>query len=113
MACDAGSRHDSWLLEEPPHNPDEFVMVQPAEDPDWQAKSRVASAYADTAVYLSWAATLAERHPALVPLLENIQLSADDVNAWSLEIVSGAEPSDVAAKWVKGNSDLIASWMAQ
>ncbi len=105
--------YDIRLLEEPPHNPDEFVMVQPAEDPDWQARSRVASAYADTAVYLSWAATLAERHPALVPLLENIQLSAEDVNAWSLEIVSGAEPSDVAAKWVKGNSDLIASWMAQ
>ncbi len=105
--------YDIRLLEEPPHDPAAFVMVQPAVDPDWQAKSKVASAYADTKVHVSWSAALAERQPALVPLLENIQLSAEDVNAWSLEIVNGAEPAEITSAWAKENTAKIAGWMAQ
>lgn len=105
--------YDIALLQEPPHNPDDFVMVQPANDPDWMAKSHVASAYADTTVHISWSSSLAERQPALVPLLENIQLSADDVNAWSLAIVNGEEPEAVARAWVEAHPELVAGWMAQ
>lgn len=101
------------MLEEPPHDPEDFVMVQPTDDPDWMAKSHVASAYADTTVHISWSSSLAERQPALVPLLENIQLSADDVNAWSLAVVDGADPEAVTRAWVEANTSLIASWMAQ
>lgn len=105
--------YDIVLLEEPPHNPDDFVMVQPAEDPDWQSKSRVASAYADTTVQISWSASLSERQPGVVPLLENIQLSADDVNAWALAIVEGGEPNEILSAWAKENADQIAAWMSQ
>lgn len=105
--------YDIAMLEEPPHGPDDFVMVQPAEDPDWMAKSHVASAYADTTVHISWSSSLSERQPALVPLLQNIQLSAEDVNAWSLAVVNGEDPEAVTRAWVEANPDLIASWMAQ
>lgn len=101
------------MLEEPPHDPENFVMVQPTEDPDWMAKSRVASAYADTSVHITWSSSLSERQPELVNLLKNIQLSADDVNAWSLAVVNGEDPEAVTQAWVKANPDLIASWMAQ
>lgn len=105
--------YDIVMLEEPPHNPQEFVMVQPAEDPDWMAKSRVASAYANTSVHISWSSSLSDRQPELVNLLKNIQFSADDVNAWSLAVVNGEDPAAVTQAWVKANPDLIANWMAQ
>lgn len=105
--------YDIAMLAEPPHDPENFVMVQPTEDPDWMAKSHVASAYADTSVHITWSSSLSERQPALVNLLKNIQLSADDVNAWSLAVVNGEDPAAVTQAWVKANPDLIASWMAQ
>ncbi|WP_374643693.1 glycine betaine ABC transporter substrate-binding protein [Tabrizicola sp.] len=105
--------YDIAMLEEPPNDPANFVMVQPTEDPDWMAKSHVASAYADTSVHITWSSSLSERQPALVNLLKNIQLSADDVNAWSLAVVNGEDPAAVTQAWVKANPELIASWMAQ
>jgi len=101
------------LLKEPVHNPEKFVMVQPAVDPDWKSKSKVACAYSDTTVHIAWSASLAKRQPQLVPLLEQIQLSADDVNNWSLEIVNGGDPSEITKKWAKANKKLIAKWMSK
>ena len=88
-------------------------MVQPDEDPDWQAKSKVASAYPDTRVYISWSANIAERNPALAALLSNIQLSADDVNAWSLAIIEGTDPAEAVKPWVAEHSSEISAWAAQ
>ena len=88
-------------------------MVQPAQDPDWKSKSKVACAYADTKVHIAWSASLAKRQPQLVPLLEQIQLSADDVNKWSLAIVNGGDPALIASKWAKANRKLIAEWMSK
>lgn len=105
--------YDIALLQEPPHDPAAFVMVQAAEDPDWMNRSRVASAYADTTVHISWSGTLDERQPAVVALLNNIQLSAEDVNAWSLAIVNGEDPGKVAGDWVAAHPELIAQWMTQ
>ena len=105
--------YDLTLLQEPAHDPAAFVMVQPGEDPDWMAKSKVASAYADTRVHIAWSKTLAERQPQLVPLLEKIQIDGNEVNDWSFEIVvNGRDPADVAKQWVGENPGLIAEWMS-
>ncbi|MCB1882934.1 MAG: hypothetical protein KDG89_02885 [Geminicoccaceae bacterium] len=105
--------YDLTFLEEPPYNPADFVMVQPAEDPAWKEKSHVASAYADTTVHFSWAKSLEERQPQLVALLKNIQFSADDVNTWSLDIVNGGDPDTIARDWVAAHPDLMAQWMGR
>ena len=105
--------YDLVLLAEPPHDPDSFVMVQPDQDPAWQEKSHVASAYADTRVHISWSSSLAERNPALAGLLGAIEISADDVNAWSLEIINGTAPDRAVAPWIAANADRIAAWAAQ
>lgn len=105
--------YDLVLLEEPKHDPAAFVMVQPEDDPDWQAKSKVASAWPDTRVYISWSANIAERNPALNTLLGNIQLSADDVNAWSLAIIQGTDPAEAVKPWVEAHAAEIAAWAAQ
>ncbi len=104
---------DLTFLDEPPHDPEQFKMVQPADDPDWMAKSHVASAYSATTVHNAWSASLAERQPALVPLLERIELTAEDVNTWAKQIVDGADPEVLGRDWAKANSDLIAKWMSQ
>lgn len=105
--------YDLTILKEPPHDPAKFVVVQPGDDPNWMAKSKVASAYADTRVHIAWSASLADRQPHLVSLLKQIEIDADDVNTWSYEIVNGRDPDDVAKEWVKANPDLIADWMSR
>ena len=106
--------YDLTLLQEPAHDPAKFVMIQPGVDPDWMAKSKVASAYADTTVHIAWSKSLAKRQPQLVPLLEKIQIKAQDVNKWSFEIVvNKRHPADIAKKWVDGNRAMIASWMSK
>jgi glycine betaine/proline transport system substrate-binding protein len=105
--------HDLTLLEEPAHDPAKFVVVQPNEDPDWMGKSTVASAYADTRVHIAWSKTLADRHPQLVELLDNIEIDPEDVNRWSHEIVQGRDPAEVVSEWVAANPDKIAAWMAE
>lgn len=104
--------YDLELLKEPAHDSAKFVVVQPNDDPDWMAKSKVVSAYADTRVHLAWSATLADRQPQLVNLLEKIKIDPADVNAWSRDIVDGRDPAEVASEWVAAHPEVIAQWMA-
>lgn len=101
------------LLEEPAYDAEKFVVVTPKDDPDWLAKSKVASGYAPASVRISWSSNLTERQPDAAHLLGQIEFSDDDVNAWALAIIEGRDPNDVAQDWVKENKDLIAKWMAR
>lgn len=103
--------YDLKLLEEPAYDPEKFVVVTPDEDPDWLAKSSVATAYDAASVHISWSKSLEERQPELVRLLDNIRLSEDDVNQWSLAIVEGGDPDQIATQWAQDNTSLIAEWM--
>jgi glycine betaine/proline transport system substrate-binding protein len=100
------------LLDEPAHDPDKFVMVQPNADPDWYNLSKVASAYPELTIRIGYVKDLKDKQPSLMQLLENIQLNADDINAFSYELmVNGRDPAEVAQEWVEANSDLIKSWV--
>ena len=102
------------LLDEPAHDPDKFVMVQPNADPDWYNLSSVSSAYPETTIRIGYVAALEERQPALVQLLQNIQLSADDINAFAYElIVNERDPVEIASEWVEANSETVQSWVGQ
>jgi len=101
------------LLQEPAHDPAKFVVVTPKDDPDWMAKSKVASAYADASVHIAWSSNLAERQPEAAHLLAQIEFTNDDVNKWALDIIEGQDPDKVAKDWVNGHKDLIAKWMSK
>lgn len=103
--------YDLKVLEEPAYDPEKFVVVTPDEDPDWLAKSSVSSAYDAASVHISWSKSLDERQPELVHLLNNIRLNEDDVNQWSLAIVEGGDPDQIATQWAQDNTSLIAEWM--
>ena len=63
-------------------------------------------------IRIGYVKDLKDKQPSLVQLLENIQLNADDINAFSYELmVNGRDPAEVAQEWVEANSDLIKSWV--
>lgn len=104
--------YDLVLLEEPAHDPERFVMVQPSDDPAWFEKSNVETAYAETRVHRAYSASLAERQPGLVDLIEGMRITADDVNAWAHEIaVEGKEPRAVLEAWYAENEDRAIDWV--
>jgi len=106
--------YDLAMLEEPANDPAKFVVVQPNDDPDWYNKSKVSSAYAKTTVHIGYAASLADRQPALVAALEKMSLNPDDISKWAYEIIVNKRPApDVVKEWMKAHPDVVAGWFGR
>lgn len=106
--------YDLAMLEEPKNDPAKFVMVQPNDDPDWMAKSKVSSGYATTTVHIAYAASLAERQPDLVAALERMSFKPDDVSKWAYEIIVEKKPAaDVAKAWISANPQIVSAWFGR
>ena len=104
--------YDLVVLEEPPHDPEKFKMVQPSESPDWYEQSYVASAWSDTLVYVSYSKSLEARAPELAKLLDNIEFDANMVSAWVYEIgINKREPAEFAKEWVSNHPDIVNKWL--
>ena len=54
--------------------------MQPSEAPDWYEQSCVASACAETLVYVAYSKSVEERALRLAKLLDNIEFDADMVS---------------------------------
>jgi glycine betaine/proline transport system substrate-binding protein len=105
------ARYKLVFLDEPKYDPAKFVMVQPADDPQWFEKSKVASAYANTTVHIAYASSLTKRQPELAAALERISLKPDDISKWAFEIIVDKTPADQVAKdWIKANGATVAKW---
>jgi len=105
------ARYDLAFLEEPKYDPAKFVVVQANDDPQWYEKSKIASAYAETTVHITYAASLAERQPDLVAALERIKFNPDDISKWASAIVVDKKAADAVAKdWIKANPDVVGKW---
>lgn len=106
--------YDLVFLDEPAHDPANFVVVQPAEDPQWLDKSKVASAYAKTTVHIAYAASLAERQAELTAALERMSFEPDDISKWAYAIIVDKKPADAVAKeWIEANPDEVAKWFGR
>ena len=104
--------HDIVALEEPPFDPEQYKMVQPADDADWFEKSSVMTEDATKQIQIAYAKTLEERSPAIASLLANIALDTETVSNWAYEIVSkGRNAEDVARDWVAANSERVDGWL--
>lgn len=102
------------MLEEPQNDPEKFVVVQPNDDPDWFEKSKVSSGYATTTVHIGYAASLAERQPALVEALERMSFEPDVVSTWAYEIIVNKKPAaDVAKEWIAANPETVSQWFGR
>ena len=104
--------HDIVQLDEPPHDPASYKMVQAAEDPDWFEKSKVASADAPRQVQIAYSKTLEARAPTITELLGKISLDTDTVSQWAFEIVvNKREPENVVREWIDANQQRVDSWL--
>lgn len=103
--------YDLAMLEEPKNDPAKYVVVQPNDDPEWFEKSKVSSGYAMTTVHIGYAASLAERQPALVEALERMSFKPEDVSKMAYEIIVNKKSApDVAKDWIKANTETVSKW---
>ena len=104
--------HDIVRLEEPAYDPEQYIMIQPSDDPDWFEKSKVASEDALKKVQVAWSKSLEERSPAIAAFLANMSLDTDTVSGFAFEIAgNGRDPAEVAREWVAANSDRVDGWL--
>ncbi len=107
------SLHEIVFLEEPPHDPRNWKITHPDDDPDWLANSDAAVAWATSFLHVTYAAKLAEAHPQAAKLLASIELDVDTVSEMSYAIVvDGIEPAEFARQWVAKNGARIDEWLA-
>ena len=104
-------QHDIVRLEEPAFDPEKYIAIQPADDPDWFTKSKVMTEDALKQVQVAYSNSLIERSPAIADFLANIALDGETVSSFAFEIEGGKDPADVAKEWVEANSDRVDSWL--
>ena len=103
---------DLVRLEEPPHDPDGWNVLQPDEDPEWLEKSSAAMAWPAATVQPVFATALNEAHPEAARVMENIDLSADDLSGFTYSLVIDKEdPEAFARAWVENNLERTAGWL--
>lgn len=104
--------HDLVILKEPAHNPDNWNVVQPTDDPEWLEKSEAASAWDTAYLHVHYAKSLETDHPAAAALLSNFSLNTDIVSTMTYAlVVEKADPAEYAETWVSENGALVDSWL--
>lgn len=104
--------HDIVRLEEPPHDPAKYVMLQPSDDPDWYEKSKVASEDALKNVQVAYSKSLKDRSPVIYEFLQNMSLTDSDVSYFAFQIAGEKRDADeVVKEWIKENSDRVDGWL--
>ncbi len=106
--------HDIVVLDEPPHDPRHWKIVEPDDDPDWLAHSDAKVAWATSFIHISFAKTLQDSQPRAARLLSSIKLDVDTVSAMTYAIVvDGIDPADFARQWAADNAARIDAWLGQ
>ncbi len=103
---------DLKLLEEPPYDAAGWTVLQPDEDPQWLEKSTAAMAWPAATVQPVFASSLAESHPEAARVMENIDLSADDLSGFTYSLViDKKDPEAFARNWVDENLERTVGWL--
>ena len=104
--------YDVTMLEEPPHDPASYTIVQPNEDADWFDKSKITTGDAVKTVRIAHSRSLDSRAPAVAAFLTNIDLDSDTVSQMTYEVVvNGREPAEVVKEWVAANGTTVDGWL--
>ena len=104
--------YDLQKLQEDPHDPAQWHVVQPTDDPDWLQKSRALTAWGKAAMYVYYAASLEKTHPAIAKMLAKVSIDNKTTTEMTYALVVKKTPADqFAQEWVKNNSTLVDSWL--
>jgi len=104
-------QHDIVRLSEPEFDPEQYIALQPDEDPNWFENSKVMTEDALKQVQVAYSKSLEERSPAIAEFVKSMALTGDDVSSFAFEIEGGKDAADVAKEWVAANSDRVDSWL--
>ena len=104
-------QYDIVRLQEPAFDPAKYKAIQPSDDPDWFAKSKVMTEDALKKVQIAYSKSLKERSPAIAELLANIQLDGETVSDFAFQIEGGKDAATVATEWVAKNSKRVDGWL--
>ena len=100
------------LLTEPAHDAATWKMVQPADDADWLNSSKVAMAWPKATIQPAYSVTLKDSQPQVASLLDHMDLTADDLSAFTYAVVvDKKEPQTAAKDWIAANGDRVSGWL--
>mgnify|MGYP006182158369 FL=1 len=86
--------------------------MAPDADADWKNASSVAMAWAPAFIQPAFAIGLNETAPQVASMLRGMDLSSDDLGAFSFSvIVDGKDPALVASEWIAANPDRVTAWL--
>ena len=106
------SLYDLVPLEEPEHDPEQWIIFQPTDDPDWLEKSSAPVAWSVPTLHVMYAKTLQDTFPEVAELLSNVKLTVDHVSGMTYAIiVEKVDMSEYAKEWVEAHADLVESWL--
>jgi glycine betaine/proline transport system substrate-binding protein len=103
--------HDVVYLEETPHDPRDWKIVDPGEDPNWLAESKADVAWPVSFFHIHYSVKLADERPEIAKFLAAIQLDVDMVTDMTYSmVVERRDPAAFAAEWADDNRERISSW---
>ena len=104
--------YDLTRIGEPPYDPAKYTIVQPNEDPDWYAKSKILTGEPVKNIHVAYSLSLEKRAPRVAKFLKNIAVDADTISAWTHQVVvDKREPADLVSEWIASNSARIDGWL--
>ena len=104
--------HDLVALEEPPHDPGSWKVVQPTDDPGWLEQSNADSAWDVAYLHVHFATALHDDQPEAAALLQRVEFDIDAKSAMTYAlVVERQDPAEYARQWVAENADRIVSWL--
>ena len=104
--------YDLVILEEAPHDPAQWDVLQPTDDPDWLQKSKALTAWEKGKMYVYYASSLTQTHPAVAKMLSQVEIDSDATTNMTYALVVEKIPVEQFAKdWVQKNSALVDSWL--
>ena len=100
------------ILTEPAHDAAKWKMVLPEADAAWLDKSSVAMAWPSAYIQPAFSVSLNEKAPQVASMLRNMDLSSDDLGAFSYAVVvGGKDAAVVAADWIAANPGRVTAWL--
>ncbi len=100
------------FLTEPAYDAAKWKIVMPDADADWMNVSNVAMAWAPAFIQPAFSTGLNESAPQVASMLRNMDLTSDDLGAFSFSVVvDGKDAAQVATDWIAANPDRVTAWL--
>jgi len=104
--------YDLVYLDEPPHDPATWTIVQPTDDPAWLEKSEASTAWKGAQLHLHYAASVRETFPEVAAMLDAYEMPPEVLSEAGYALsVEDVPVETFAADWVAANEDIVIGWL--